>query len=478
MKSFIFLLVLVIHVASLFALTPNTITTLSAGKTYNADDEGATYTITTNGDIIDACINVTKSATLILNNCHILTQGSGNRNAAININAPDVTLLVRFTGQNTLAIDSDNTAYSAISTLRAIFAPNIIFAEYPNTSQDHALFIRGCSTTTLNTTQCLPPINLKEKGSVTFRSGNITIATSEANATNPNGYKTIPSLASTGTVTIRSSYVTAQLCPRSTTGVLTNSNLIGDNFTEYVSPLFTCSSFIMTGGTLTTAGMVLSSSDAKDLKASTIAYDTLYAYPQNPFEQLIPTSDATQSITGGAIIGNNDAYFYGFPAQTSIPGNAFTHTGNKLLSNITANTNGRVKISGGLINYPSLALNYVANSNAQAIAELFGAPLVVTENGITASANFGISNLELTDDYTSLTLTLSLALDILDDNTMNKSLLIQVLQIENENDPITLYDGELTFSRDNKSIPFTTTFQHENLVPTVGKTQYTIRAYN
>ena len=42
-----------------FALTPNGKTTVVNGTTYKADDEGATYEITTNGADVNAVIDVT-----------------------------------------------------------------------------------------------------------------------------------------------------------------------------------------------------------------------------------------------------------------------------------------------------------------------------------------------------------------------------------------------------------------------------------
>ena len=54
-----------------FALTPNGKTTLVNGTTYKADDEGATYEITTNGADVNAVIDVTANVTIVMNNCHI-----------------------------------------------------------------------------------------------------------------------------------------------------------------------------------------------------------------------------------------------------------------------------------------------------------------------------------------------------------------------------------------------------------------------
>jgi hypothetical protein len=299
-----------------------------------------------------------------------------------------------------------------------------------------------------------------------MRSGDITIATSErtsdpSQAEEPN----IPSLILANSVSIQGGKITAQMIPRTdNTGHLTGSNLQGNSSTSYVSPLFDCTSFEMTGGVLTTAGKYACPSDADILKCTGQAYDTSYAYAQTHLNNL--TSATTISQTGGGICGPVAATFYGFPPNTSIPSACFS-TESK---SVTSDENGKVSVNGA---YPTLCY---ATSQSQAIAEVIGAPLDPTENGILAEATLGISDIQI--DAETLAPILILALDIPKDTTSTeKTLSIQVLSDTSDSPSTVIFDQTITFTRALTSGHFTAKVSCPSPT-TIGSTRYLIRAYN
>lgn len=445
MKWFMALSFLFVEALTLHALTPQTTTLLTDKQTYTIREEGS-YTITTAGERVDACIKVEVSATVVLENCHLLTKGSSDRRAPIAITQEGVTLTLCAIGTNSLAIESESAAYAGIYA-KGDYAANLILTERRSATANDTLFIRGCSTSTKNVKQCVPPINLSGAGSVLLRGGRVTLAAAEANALNPTNYTTLPSLISAETVTLQNGCLIAQLCPRSTTGILNGGHLTGSYFKNYTAPLFDCDSFQMTGGVLTTEGKRCATVDT-NLQATSVAYDTCYAYPQQPFEYL---TEGNVELTSGALTGYSTAYYYGLPKNTTLPAVTFSHTGNTPLKAQTTDATGKLTISGGTKTYPNLSLNYIANAND--LNAIFKAPLIFTENGVTARADFGFAAMGFDAQQFAPVLTPSLILP--DEATsLERTCFVELIQRDTTGEETIIFDGEMTFSRTDPTAPF------------------------
>ena len=451
--------------AATVTLSPGTTTKLEAGNTYEATTNG-TYTLTTNGTPVDTTIKVAANVTLILDNCHI----ASTTYYPLLLSKNNKTLTILFKQSNQIIANCSTNPFSPIYSPAS--NSTLILAEAPG-AQDASLFLRGSVTDY----DANPPIYFTSStSSVIMRSGNITIATSERTsnpilAEKPN----IPSLILANAVSIQGGKITAQMIPRTAnTGHLTGDNLQGNSSTSYVSPLFDCTSFEMTGGVLTTAGKYACPSGENILKCTTQSYDTSYAYAQTHLDNL--TSATTISQTGGSICGPTYATFYGFPPNTSpntsIPAACFClSTGESVTSDeITYDENGTVRVTGA---YPTLRY---ATPQSQAIAEVIGAPLVPTGNGILAEATLGISDIQI--DAETLAPILILALDIPGDTTSTeKTLPIQVLSETSDTPSTVIFDQTITFTRASTSGHFTARVSCPPATG-LGSTRYLIRAYN
>lgn len=440
--------------AATVTLSPGTTTTLAAGNTYEAKADG-TYTLTTNGTPVDATIKVSANVTLILDNCHI----ASTTNYPLLLLGSNKTLTILFKQSNQIIANSSTNPFSPIYSTAS--NSTLILAEAPG-AQNASLLLRGSVTNA----SANPPIYFTSStSSVIMRSGDITIATSERTS-DPNQAKipNIPSLILANSVSIQGGNITVQMIPRTAnTGHLTGDNLQGNSSTSYVSPLFDCTSFEMTGGVLTTAGDNACPSDADILKCTDQAYDTSYAYAQKHLNNL--TSATTISQTGGSICGPGAAFFYGFPPNTFISSACFS-TG----KSVTSDENGKVHVNGV---YPKLRY---ATPQSQAIAEVIGAPLIPTENGILAEATLGISDIQI--DAETLAPILILALDIPGDTTSTeKTLPIQVLSDTTDTPSTVILDQAITFTRASTSESFTARVTCSSPT-TIGSTRYLIRAYN
>lgn len=439
--------------AAKVTLSPGSTTTLAAGNTYEATTNG-TYTLTTNGTPVNATIKVTANVTLILDNCHI----ASTTNYPLWLNVNNKTLTILFKQSNQIIANSSASPFSPIYSTAS--NSTLILAKAPG-SQDASLFLRGSVTDYYAN----PPIYFTSStSSVIMRSGNITIATS---ARTDGTTQLLPSLVSTGTLKIHGGTLTAQMRPRFKASELASTDLIGSklqNVEGVVSPLFNCTSFTMTGGLLTTAGDKVCPYGDNQLVATTQAYDTSYAYAQTHLNNL--TSATIISQTGGSICGPAAASFYGFPPNTSIPSTCFS-TESK---SVTSDENGKVSVNG-----VSPTLCY-ATPQSQAIAEVIGAPLVPTENGILAEATLGISDIQI--DAETLAPILILALDIPGDtSSTEKTLSIQVLSDTTDTPSTVIFDQAITFMRASPSGHFTA---RVSCPPATGRgsTRYLIRAYN
>ena len=440
--------------AATVTLSPGTTTKLAAGNTYQATADG-TYTLTTNGSSVNTTIKVTANVTLILDNCHI----ASTTNYPLWLSDSNKTLTILFKQSNQIIANSSASPFSPIYATAS--NSTLILAEAPG-AQNATLFLRGSVTDYYAN----PPINFTSNtSSVIMRSGDITIATS---ARTDGTIQLLPSLVSTGTLKIHGGTLTAQMCPRFKASELASTDLIGSrlqNVEGVVSPLFNCTSFTMTGGLLTTAGDKVCPYGNLQLVATTQAYDTSYAYAQTHLNNL--TSATTISQTGGSICGPTAASFYGFPSNTSIPSACFS-TESK---SVTSDENGKVSVNG-----VSPKLRY-ATSQSQAIAEVIGAPLVPTENGILAEATLGISDIQI--DAETLAHILILALDIPGDTTSTeKTLSIQVLSDTSDTPSTVIFDQTITFTRASPSGHFTAEVSKCPSPTTIGSTRYLIRAYN
>lgn len=440
--------------AATVTLSPGTTTTLAAGNTYQATTDG-TYTLTTNGTPVNATIKVSANVTLILDNCHI----ASTTNYPLLLSDNNKTLTILFKQSNKIIANSSASPFSPIYSTAS--NSTLILAKAPG-SQDASLFLRGSVTDYYAN----PPIYFTSStSSVIMRSGNITIATS---ARTDGTTQLLPSLVSTGTLKIHGGTLTAQMRPRFKASELASSDLIGSklqNVEGVVSPLFNCTSFTMTGGLLTTAGDKVCPYGDNQLVATTQAYDTSYAYAQTHLNNLTPATTISQ--TGGSICGPTAATFYGFPPNTSIPSTCFS-TESK---SVTSDENGKVYVTG---NKPTLCY---ATPQSQAIAEVIGAPLVPTENGILAKATLGISDIQI--DAETLAPILILALDIPGDTTSTeKTLSIQVLSDTTDTPSTVIFDQTITFTRASTSGHFTAEVSKCPSPTTIGSTRYLIRAYN
>lgn len=433
-------------------LSPGTTTTLEAGNTYQAETDG-TYTLTTNGTLVDTTIKVSANVTLILDNCHI----ASTTNYPLWLSVSNKTLTILFKQSNQIIANSSASPFSPIYSTAS--NSTLILAEAPG-AQKASLFLRGSVTKDYAN----PPIFTSSTSSVIMRSGNITIATSARTAGTTS---LIPSLISTGSFKIHGGTLTAQMCPRFKANELASTDLIGSklqNVEGVVSPLFNCTSFTMTGGKLTTAGDKVCPYGDLQLVATTQAYDTSYAYAQTHLNNLTPAT-TTISQSGGSICGPTAASFYGFPPNTSIPSACFS-TG----KSVTSDENGKVSVNGA---YPTLCY---ATSQSQAIAEVIGAPLKPTENGISAEATLGISDIQI--DAETLAPILILALDITGDTTSTeKTLSIQVLSDTSDTPSTVIFDQTITFTRASPSGHFTAKVSCPSPT-TINSTRYRIRAYN
>lgn len=438
--------------AATVTLSPGTTTTLEAGNTYEATTDG-TYTLSTNGTPIDTTIKVSANVTLILDNCHI----ASTTNYPLWLNVNNKTLTILFKQSNQIIANSSASPFSPIYANAS--NSTLILAEAPG-AQNASLFLRGSVTDS----HANPPIYFTSStSSVIMRSGNIIIATS---ARTDGTTQLLPSLISTGTFKIHGGTLTAQMCPRFKASELVLSDLTGyklQNVEGVVSPLFNCTSFTMTGGILTTAGDKVCPHGDLQLVATTQAYDTSYAYAQTHLNNLTPATSISQ--TGGTICGPTAASFYGFPPNTSIPSACFS-TG----KSVTSDENGKVSVNGA---YPTLRY---ATPQSQAIAEVIGAPLVPSENGILAEATLGISDIQI--DAETLAPILILALDIPGDTTSTeKTLSIQVLSDTSDTPSTVIFDQTITFTRASPVGHFTAKVSCPSPT-TIDSTRYRIRAYN
>lgn len=426
--------------------------TLQDGATYTLNEEGATYTVTSNGTPVNARLTINASAKLILDNCHIRRTDEGS---PITIDAPGVTLEIQIKNTNTICTDYNASGATSVISADQVYAPTLIFAEAPNAPTDSELFLRGSSTETTNTS----PVQLNKGGSIIFRSGTVRIATSEGKG---NPYW-IPSLVSTNTVTLCGGTVIAQICPRDSTLSITVNSL--HNVSE---PLFSCSTFSMTGGLLSSSG------NSGTIKPTTTAYDSFFAYSATSMDKL--TTAKKPTLAGGIRRSTTKCYIHGLPPNSDIPSSTFAYEGSNKL-NVTSDATGTITISNvGL--YPGLTFNY-ADAKSEAIIKVFHATPMPSDNGCTAKANFGISNITLNAEtfYPELHLTL----DLHDDPSavLEKTVYVRIYCTVNNEEPVIIAEQPLTFTRNAAGKPFTATFTDVSKARAASTTsRYTIEAYN
>lgn len=431
--------------------------TLQDDNSYDLNQDGATYTITSNGSPVNARLIVTASAKLILDNCHILRTDEG---APITINASGVTLEIQIKNTNTICTnynDNDNVATSVISADHT-YAPTLIFAEAPNAPATSELLLRGSSTTTANT----PPVQLNKGGSIVFRSGTVRIATSEGKVSDANW---IPSLASANDITLFGSTVIAQICPREGKLKITSSTLNGVS-----SELFACTTFTMTGGELSTA----KTSNASPFKPTTTAYDSFFAYSATSMGKL--TTAQKPTLAGGIRRSTTICYIHGLPINTEIPDGTFSYEGSNKLD-FTRDNTGTITIDNVGF-YPGLTFNY-ADATSEALVKVFNATPRPTANGCTAKADFGISNITLNAE--TLYPELHLTLDLHDDPSavLEKTVYVRIYCTVNNEGRVMIAEQPLTFTRNAAGKPFTATFTDVSKARSASTTtRYTIEAYN
>lgn len=431
--------------------------TLQDGEIYTLNENGATYTVTSNGTPVNAQLTISASAKLILDNCHILRTDEG---APITINASGVNLEIQIKNTNTICTNFNDNDSVATSVISADYenAPTLIFAEAPNAPASSELLLRGSSTATANT----PPVQLNKGGSIVFRSGTVRIATSEGKVSDANW---IPSLASANDITLFGSTVIAQICPREGSLSITNSTLANVS-----SPLFTCTTFTMTGGELSTA----KTSNASPFKPTTTAYDSFFAYSATGMDKL--TTDKKPSLAGGIRRSSTKCYIHGLPPDSDIPSNTFAYEGSNKLK-FTRDDPSTIIIDN-IGRYPGLTFNY-ADATSEAIAKVFNATPMPSVKGCTAEADFGISNITLNAE--TLYPELHLTLDLHDDPSavLEKTVYIRIYCTVNNEDRVMIAEQPLTFTRNAAGKPFTATFTDVSKARSASTTtRYTIEAYN
>lgn len=457
MRHLFTLFLITISLPLLAQLNPNTLTEIKGGNAYALNEEGATYTVTSNGTPVNARFIVKKSAKLILDNCHILRTSS---TSPITFDADNITLEIQIRGKNTLCANRDNTTLSIITSSKN--NSTIIFAEAPNAPTDSELLLRGCSTQA----DAVPPVQLNETSSIIFRSGTVRIATSEDNTT---PYY-IPSLASAKTVTLCGGTVIAQICPR---GDGSSPQIIGTTISKCTNSLFDCTSFSMTSGLITTEGNACFSG-THTLKCTSTSYDTYFAYNATLMDNI--TNAAQPLITGGIRKSSTKCYIHGLPINTEIPAGTFSYEGSNEL-NVTSDNTGTITIDNVGF-YPGLTFNY-ADATSEAIVKVFNATPMPSEKGCTAEADFGISNITLNAE--TLYPELHLTLDLHDDPSavLEKTVYVRIYCTVNTEDRVMIAEQPLTFTRNAAGKPFTATFTDVSKARSASTTtRYTIEAYN
>lgn len=450
-----------------FALTPNGKTTLVNETTYKADDEGATYEITTNGADVNAVIDVTANVTIVMNNCHIVADSLlSGRPAPIQIST-NKTLELLFKGENKIVANRNVTTYQygaiALSSDDASTG-GVIFAE---AEKDASLYLRGTS----REAGTRAPIDFYQRGFVLFRSGHVTIASS------PRTYgstELIPSLAKAETISLRGGTLIAQMTSPFLADELAKTDLIGSkllNVENTVCPLFTCVNFVMTGGMITTNGDKACPTGDDRLIAASKPYDTAYAYAQQHMENL--TSETTSvSITGGVRRDPTAAYFRGFAAESGsiIPQACFSKTVNIR----KVNDEGVVKITGSYAQV--IDLLYV-DEKAKAKVEVLNTPLRPTDTGVNTTVDLGIS--KILPLIATNECQLELALKIPDDKTLlQKTICVQILATNDAQEVSVVFDGDVTFTRETTETPYFTVSVTCPDNATTGTLRYSVRAYN
>ena len=460
MRHLFTLFLITIRLPLLAQLNPNALTEIKGGNAYTLNEEGATYTVTSNGTPVNARFIVKKSAKLILDNCHILRTSS---TSPITFDADNITLEIQIRGENSLCATRDNEALPVI-TSASNYSPTLIFSEAPDAPASSELLLRACAAISAIT----PPIQFNESGTVIFRSGTVRIATSDGRDLNP---YTIPALVSTNTVTLCGGSVIAQISPRSDGSYIP---LKGDKAKDVTAPLFTCNNFTMTGGLLTTNGKNFAY-DTNILKYDKTPYDTYFSYNSKMMENV--TSASNSSFSGGIKRSSSIFSCYGLQPNTTYPAGAFTHTGTALLNDQTTNTDGILSLTNAHL-YPGLAFKYL-DATSEALVKVFNATPRPTENGCTAEADFGISNITLNAE--TLYPELHLTLDLHDDPSavLEKTVYVRIYCTVNNEDRVMIAEQPLTFTRNAAGKPFTATFTDVSKARSASTTtRYTIEAYN
>lgn len=467
MKLRILILLSLAMTSLAFALTPNGKTTLVNGTTYKADDEGATYEITTNGADVNAVIDVTANVTIVMNNCHIVATETlkGYRNAVILV-SPNKTLELLLKGENKIVANRNDTIYQygaiALSS-NAASTGGVIFAE---AEKDASLYLRGKS----REVGTRAPIDFYQSGFVLFRSGHVTIASSPRT---DGTTELIPSLAKADTISLRGGTLTAQMTSPFLANELAQYDLAGSkllNVENVVCPLFTCVNFVMTGGMITTNGDQACPTGDNRLIAISKSYDTSYAYAQQHMENL--TTATSVSITGGVRRAPNATYFKGFAAESGsiIPQKCFSET----VSNPTVTADGEVMITH--IQNKVIDLKYV-DEKAKAKVEVLNTPLLPTEQGVDTNVYLGISS--ITPLIATGECQLELALKIPDDKILTqKTIRVQILATDDKQDTMVVFDDDVTFMRETIENPYFTVTVTCADSATRGTLRYTVRAYN
>lgn len=429
------------------SLTANTTTTLVADKVYSVDSSGV-YTVTTGGEVVNTRIEISTSdpVTLILDDCKIVT---GNNLVEIGNSIYGAPLLFTDTnGQLTLQLKGENELGCAIEQyVMKRYMGAITFKPSSSTGTFTVAIEEAEATASLKLygrnfgQTCYSPIYFPSdtlKGgtaSVTLKSGKIHFYTTDSTSA---PYLS-PAITATN-VTLKEADVALTITPFNTSSVTTK---LWKKLQSSTTPLFSCSTFKMLGGSISTEG----STERGHYIASEVgsSYGTALAYPD---ALLVLPSNAT--ATDGTIYAETWIAFYGLNVSGDLSAACFTNTPAE--TTITTTEEGVVKVEKEPA--ANVALKFADETldatTARAASQLFGLPLTPTERGFEmATYDFGITSIAPKGGCVALTIVLDVA-----DESESKTFNLEAY-VSDKATPI--YKDKVTLKREKLTAPLMTT---------------------
>lgn len=452
-----------------------------------------TYTLTTNGEVVDAslCLYDYKTQTedlditLILDNCHLAPTENARLESTTDKYYPSIilapividrnsssthttNLTIQFTGQNSLSpqpsdgymmsqawhgaiMASSNLEYTTSCPLKL----NLTIEEHPLAPSDSSLTIAGRTTRGSDPYIAYPPLYFPEyftdsesntyatNVSVTLNTGNLHLLSSTAEKTS---VALVAPLVEAKTILIDGATINATFasCTADSAYSLTKALLLKK---PAQCSLFKCSIFQMTSGTLLSqdAGAInLNEKKYYSILSSKTPYDTRFTFP----DALLTTP---QAPSGGRCIKDTSTHFYGLPEEANI--NCFTGTpqDDELTLDKTLNNTLVVNAPDAELHFADAEVDPVVSLNAATLLEL---PLQVTDDGFALEPYaVGIHKLTLSDNALYLTAALQLPEEI---GTEAQTYLLTILQHTDEASAI-VFAENATFTRSTATDLYLTT---------------------